>query len=86
MPMPGRAVAKLAVRSAYHVALTTVSTAALRAAVDPQTESAEDAVEVGGFAIGSVIWWKTTGLADLAVDKVADARAARKAAKQIVTE
>ena len=81
LPKPSRTVVKIVARSASHVALVGASTAAISAAVDPKTESAEDHVELAGFALGTVIWWKTTGLVDNAVDKVADFRLNRKAAK-----
>lgn len=73
-----RTVVKMVAQTAYHVACVSASTAAIDAAFDPQTESAEDKVEMAGFAVGSLIWWRTGGLVNVAVDKVADWRLARK--------
>lgn len=84
--MSKRFFAKAAVSSVYHVATTTVSTVALKAAVQPEEDSTEEALcELGGFAIGTAIWWKTTDRVQNVVDVVADRRASRKLAKQVAT-
>jgi hypothetical protein len=78
-----RSIAKAAVSCVYHTAVTTVSTVALKAAVQPEENSTQDDLcELGGFAIGTAIWWKTTGHVQSVVDVVADRRIARRFAKQ----
>ena len=80
---PSRIVAKTVVSVAYHTALSTASTVALKAAVQPEEDSTEESLcELGGLAIGTAIWWKTTGHVEKIVDVVADKRAVRKPAKQ----
>lgn len=83
MPSFKRSFAKSAVSVIHHAAMTTVSTVALKAAIQPEEDSTEDSIcELGGFAIGTAIWWKTTDRVQSVVDAVADKRVARKAAKQ----
>lgn len=84
--MSKRIFAKAAVSCVYHTAATTVSTIAIKSVVQPETDSTEEAVcELGGFALGTAIWWKTTGRVQSVVDIAADKRAARKLAKQVNT-
>ncbi len=74
---------KAAVSVVHHNAMTIVSTIAIKAVVQPQADSTEESVcELGGFAIGTAIWWKTEAKVCAVVDVVADKRAARKIAKQ----
>ena len=83
MPSRKRFAAKTVVSVAHHAAMTTVSTIAIKSVVQPAEDSTEEAIcEVGGFAIGTAIWWKTTDRVQSVVDVVADRRAARKLAKQ----
>jgi hypothetical protein len=82
-----RTVAKTVVSVTYHTALSTASTVALKAAVQPEEDSTEESLcELGGLAIGTAIWWKTTARVESIVDVVADRRAARKVRKQQSTE
>ena len=84
--MSKRLFVKAAVSSVYHVATTTASTVAIKAVVQPEADSTEESVcELGGFALGTAIWWKTTDRVQNVVDVVADKRAARKIAKQVAT-
>lgn len=77
-----RSTAKLVVGSVYHVAATTVSTIAIKSVVQPEPESTEDSVcELGGFALGTAIWWKTTSRVESVVDVIGNKRAARRIAK-----
>lgn len=81
--MSKRIFVKAAVSTAYHAATTTVSTIALKTVVQPEADSTEESVcELGGFVVGTAIWWKTTDRVQSVVDVVADKRAARKIAKQ----
>lgn len=78
-----RFVAKTVVSVVHHAAMTTVSTVALKAAVQPETDSTEESLcELGGFAVGTAIWWKTTDRVQSVIDFAGDKRAARKLAKQ----
>lgn len=72
---------KFAATTAYYSALTTVSTAAIDTLVNPQTESAEDNVELAGEVVGMLAWYKTRGRVTGMVDKVADWHIARKTQK-----
>jgi hypothetical protein len=81
-----RFIAKTVVSIAHHTTCVIVSTAAINAAVQPETETQEELVELGGLAVGTAIWWKTTDKVTSVVDVVADRRAARKARKQDDTE
>lgn len=84
--MSKRYFAKAAVSSIYHTATTIVSTVAIKSIVQPEEGSTEDSVcDLGGFALGTAIWWKTTSRVESVVDVVADKRASRKLAKQVAT-
>lgn len=80
-PKP-RNVARFVVDCTWCAAMTSVSTLAIEAVVDPQTESAEENCELAGFVIGSAIWYNTRSPVVNLVDRYADRRLARKAAKQ----
>lgn len=78
-----RTYVKFAVSQAYYATCTTISTAAILAVVEPEPESStEDYVELAGFTIGSMVWWKTRDHVVAVVDKLADRRIARKEAKK----
>lgn len=81
-----RIAAKFVVSAVYHTGLTTVSTVAIKSVVQPEADSTEESVcDLGGFALGTAIWWKTEAKVASVVDVVADKRAARKLAKQVNT-
>lgn len=81
-----RFAAKTVVSVAHHAAMTTVSTVALKAVVNPTEDSTEEAIcEVGGFAIGTAIWWKTTDRVQSIVDVVADRRRNKKLENMVAT-
>jgi hypothetical protein len=87
MPSKKRFAAKFVVSSIHHAAVTTVSTVAIKSVVQPEADSVEESVcELGGFALGTAIWWKTEAKVSSVVDLVADKRAARKLAKQETPE
>jgi hypothetical protein len=78
-----RSLAKSVVSAAHHAAMTTVSTIAIKAVVQPEEDSTEDSLcELGGFAVGTAIWWKTTDRVQHVVDYAATVREARKFTKQ----
>lgn len=74
-----RELVKGAVQLAHHTALVTVSTVAIQAVVKPEEDSiTESATELGGFALGTAIWWKTNGAVQRGIDRIADRRHHRK--------
>lgn len=54
------------------------STSAIDYVVDPQTETANDAVQVGGFVTGGIVGVYLSGRTDKMIDRIADWHAARK--------
>lgn len=78
-----RLIARYATRMATTAVCTNLSTIALDRAVpsEPDDYSNQSKVQVGGFVIGTLIASQTYKHTDALVDRIADARTLRKAAK-----
>lgn len=81
-----RSIVKIVANTAVHTAMISVSTVAIETVVDPSTEAQEASCELGGFVVGSLIWWKTRYLVDATVDVVADRMPHRKPKLQVVDQ
>lgn len=78
---------KTATQLIVYSASIQATTSALDYVVEPQTETAQNAVEVGGFATGGVLGYFLVGRTDKMIDRIADWRIARKEQKdEAVTE
>lgn len=74
-----RTLVKSTVQFAHHAGAVVLSTAAINAVVQPEEDSTtESACELGGFVVGTAIWYKTNSYVQNGIDRIADKRRARK--------
>lgn len=81
-----RGVVKFAARCITISATIQAATSTIDYVVDPQTETANDRVQAGGFIAGTLVGYYAADRVDDVIDRVADWRIARKNEKEDVTE